>query len=97
MRGEQVEQAFVGFAGVYGDRLYAFHDTGAPKGLPYLTGREQERTPATPRFRNPQQSVLPPNLSEAEGLAPGLTPKYGSVGDMMVEVETPSSRVLHDR
>ncbi len=27
-------------------------------------------------------------------MAPGLTPKYGSVGDMMVEVETPSSRVF---
>jgi uncharacterized protein YcbX len=95
MRGEQVEQAFIGFAGVYGDRLYAFHDTGAPKGFPYLTGREQERMLLyTPRFRHPQQSVLPPNLSEAEGLAPGLTPKYGSIGDMMVEVETPSSHVL---
>ena len=86
----------VGFAGVYGDRLYAFHDTGVPpKGFPYLTGREQERMLLyKPQFRRPQQSALPPNLSEAEGLAPGLTPMYGSVGDMMVEVETPSSRVF---
>jgi MOSC domain-containing protein len=43
MRGEEVEQAFVGFAGVYGDRLYAFRDSAAPKGFPYLTGREEER------------------------------------------------------
>ena len=90
-----IQWTCVGFAGVYGDRLYAFHDTGAPKGFPYLTGREQERMLLyKPQFRRPQQSALPPNLSEAEGLAPGLTPMYGSVGDMMVEVETPSSRVF---
>ena len=95
MRGEQVQQAFLGYAGVYGDRLYAFHDAGALKGFPYLTGREQERMLLyKPRFRHQQQSMLPPNQSEAEELAPGLTPMYGSVGDMMVDVETPARRVL---
>ena len=56
MRGEQVQQAFLGYAGVYGDRLYAFHDAGALKGFPYLTGREQERMllykPINPKQRN---------------------------------------------
>jgi uncharacterized protein YcbX len=95
MGGEELQHAFVGFAGVYGDRMYAFHDSGAPKGFPYLTGREQERMLLyRPRFCRPQQSVLPPNLLEAEELAPGLTPMYGSAGDMMVEVETPAGRVL---
>src|SRR5260370_1325551 len=42
MRGEELEGAFVGFSGVYGDRLFAFRSTAAPKGFPYLTGREQE-------------------------------------------------------
>lgn len=34
MRGEQIEEAFVGFAGVYGDRLFAFRDSANPKGFP---------------------------------------------------------------
>lgn len=42
MRGEQLQEAFVGFAGVYGDRVYAFQSAAAAKGFPYLTGREQE-------------------------------------------------------
>ena len=43
MRGEELDEAFIGFSGVYGDRLFAFKSTGCPKGFPYLTGREQER------------------------------------------------------
>ena len=27
MRGEEIAEAFLGFAGVYGDRLYAFRDS----------------------------------------------------------------------
>ncbi len=34
MRGEELEEAFVGFSGVYGDRLYAFKSSAAPKGFP---------------------------------------------------------------
>jgi uncharacterized protein YcbX len=34
MRGEVLDQAFLGFSGVYGDRLYAFHSAKAPKGFP---------------------------------------------------------------
>lgn len=41
MRGEELHEAFVGFAGVYGDRLFAFRSAARPKGFPYLTGREQ--------------------------------------------------------
>ena len=40
MRGEELQEAFVGFPGVYGDRLYAFRSSAAPKGFPFLTGRE---------------------------------------------------------
>jgi uncharacterized protein YcbX len=32
MRGEEMSEAFVGFAGVYGDRLFAFKSTASPKG-----------------------------------------------------------------
>ena len=41
MRGEELSQAFVGFAGIYGDRLFAFRSSERPSGFPYLTGREQ--------------------------------------------------------
>ena len=33
MRGEELQEAFVGFAGVYGDRVYAFRNSAAPKGF----------------------------------------------------------------
>ena len=40
MRGEELEEAFMGFSGFYGDRLFAFTSSAAPKGFPYFTGRE---------------------------------------------------------
>jgi uncharacterized protein len=34
MAGEEVAQAFVGFAGLMGDRAFAFVRTAGPKGFP---------------------------------------------------------------
>jgi uncharacterized protein len=42
MPGEELAQAFVGFSGIYGDRLFAFKSSARPDGFPYLTRREQE-------------------------------------------------------
>jgi hypothetical protein len=54
MRDEEVETAFLGFAGIYGDRLFAFKSAASPKGFPYLTAREQqEMLRYRPRFRLP--------------------------------------------
>jgi uncharacterized protein YcbX len=95
MRGEELEEAFVGFSGVYGDRLYAFKSTGCPKGFPYLTGREQrEMLLYRPRFRHPDKAAKPPNLEETEALAPNLNPLPADPADLAVEVETPSGDVL---
>jgi len=47
-----------------------------------------------PRFRHREQAAKPPNLAEAESIAPGLTPLYPSRDDFTVEVETPSGQVL---
>ncbi len=75
MRGEELPAAFVGFSGVYGDRLYAFHSAAAREGFPFLTGREQERMLLyCPAYRNSKQMTKPPNLEQAEALPPGLTP-----------------------
>ncbi|HSQ19484.1 MAG TPA: MOSC domain-containing protein [Blastocatellia bacterium] len=95
MRGEELKEAFVGFAGVYGDRIFAFKSSASPKGFPYLTGREQQQMLRyRPRFRHPDKAAKPPNLSEAEGLAPGVTPLYSDPAEMIVDVETPSEETL---
>lgn len=43
MRGEELDEAFAGFSGIYGDRLFAFRSSAKHKGFPYLTAREQRR------------------------------------------------------
>jgi uncharacterized protein YcbX len=53
MRGEELESAFVGFSGVYGDRIFAFQSSASPKSFPYLTARVQEAMlQYQPRFRD---------------------------------------------
>ena len=95
MRGEQLQEAFVGFAGIYGDRLYAFRSSAAPNGFPYLTGREQEQMLLyRPAYRNGEKMRQPPNLADAQALAPGLTPVYPDSAERMVDVETPTGDVL---
>jgi uncharacterized protein YcbX len=95
MRGEELEEAFVGFSGVYGDRLFAFKSSAAPKGFPYLTGREQEEMLLyRPRFRHPERAAKPSSLSEAESMAPGINPLFADPVDLAVDVETPSGQVL---
>src|ERR1051326_96026 len=91
MRGEVLQEAFVGFPGLYGDRLYAFRNSAAPKGFPYLTSRELETMLLyQPRYRNPERMTKPTNLAEAEAIAPGLTPVYADspAGDLLA-IEDP--------
>lgn len=95
MCGEELKESFVGFSGIYGDRLYAFRSSAAPKGFPYLTGREQEELLLyRPRYRHPENMAKPTNLGEAEAIAPGLTPVYAGPADLGVDVETPSGELL---
>jgi uncharacterized protein YcbX len=95
MRGEELDEAVAGFAGVYGDRLYAFTSDARPAGFPWLTGREQRALlQYRPRFRHPEQALRPPNLAEAEAIAPGLSPVAATPSALAVEVETPSGDVF---
>jgi len=95
MRGEEITQSYLDFAGVYGDRLYTFHDKSAPEGFPFLTGRGQEQMLLyQPRFRHPDNATSPPNLAEAESDEPGLTPVYGDTADLAVDIQMPSGEVL---
>ena len=95
MRGEELDELFVSYAGVYGDRLFAFHSTGAHKGFPFLTGREQRHMIRyRPRFRYPEKAARPINLDEAVKLSPLVNPVSATADDLMVEVETPEGNIL---
>jgi len=93
MRGEELDEAFAGFSGIYGDRLFAFRSSASPKGFPYLTAREQQKLlQHHPRFRNPDKAARPVNLAEAESM--GANPVSADLADLMVDVETPGGETL---
>ena len=95
MRGEELEEIFVGYAGVYGDRLFAFKSFASRKGLPFLTGREQRRMILyRPRFRNREKAARPINLEEAAELSPMVNPVSADPDDLMIDVETPDGKVF---
>ncbi len=93
MRGEELNEAFAGFSGIYGDRLFAFKSSASPKGFPYLTAREQQRLlQYRPRFRYPDKAARPVNLTEAEKM--GVNPLSADPSELMVDVETPAGKAL---
>lgn len=95
MRGEPLDDAFVGFAGVYGDRVYAFRSSAARDGFPYLTAREQPLLlQCRAAFRHPERMRLPPNLEDACAMPPGATPLYAGPVDLMADVAVPNGDVL---
>ena len=95
MRGEQLPEIFAAFAGVWGDRLFAFKSSATPVGFPYLTGREAHQMLLyRPCFRHPEKAARPPNLAEAEELSPILNPVASDPADLALDVETPSGQIL---
>lgn len=97
MRCESLREAFLGFAGIHGDRVFAIRSSVSPKGFPYLTAREQRKLlSCQPRFRHPERSVLPANLGDAEAFAPGagLTPAPTKAADFLLDVELPTGESL---
>ena len=93
MRGEELDEAFAGFSGIYGDRLFAFRSSASPVGFPYLTAREQQKLlQHRPRFRNPDKAARPVNLAEAESM--GANPVSADLTELMIDVETPSGETL---
>ena len=93
MRGEELDEAFAGFSGVYGDRLFAFKSSASPTGFPYLTAREQRRLlQYRPRFRYPDKAARPINLTEAENM--GANPLPADFAELMVDVESPDGKTL---
>lgn len=93
MRGEELGEAFAGFSGIYGDRLFAFKSSASPKGFPYFTAREQRRLlQYRPRFRYPDKAARPINLIEAE--SKNANPLLADLADLVVDVETPNGQKL---
>jgi uncharacterized protein len=95
MSGEALAEMFVGFSGVYGDRCYAFKNSAARKGFPYLNANvQQQMLRYRPQFRYAERVMMPPNLAEAVSIAPGVTPANADPEDLMLDVVTPSGAVV---
>jgi uncharacterized protein YcbX len=93
MRGEELNEAFAGYPGVYGDRVFAFKSSASPTGFPYFTAREQRRLlQYRPRFRDTDKAARPVNLTEAESMGAG--PLSADISELMVDVETPDGKTL---
>src|SRR4029450_10053904 len=93
MRGEELDEAFAGFSGIYGDRLFAFKSSASPKGFPYLTAREQQKLlQYRPRFRFPDKAARPINLIEAESM--GANPVSAGPAELIIDVEAPNGEKL---
>jgi len=93
MRGEELDEAFAGFSGIYGDRLFAFKSSASPKGFPYFTAREQTKLlQYRPCFRYPDKAARPINLSEAESM--GANPVSANPSELVVDVKTPDGQTL---
>src|SRR5438045_674847 len=93
MRGEEMDELFVGYAGVFGDRLVAFTSSAAPAGFPYFTGRDQRQMILyRPRFRDREKAARPSNLLAAE--ENGAWPLPSTTAQMALDVETPDGQVL---
>lgn len=83
MRGEEVDEAFLGFSGVYGDRFFAFTSSAAPTGFPFLTGREQgNMLRYRPRFRSADKAAKAPAVGR------GKTTRYSGPGPPVSFVST---------
>jgi uncharacterized protein YcbX len=93
MRGEELEEAFAGYSGIYGDRLFAFRSSANHMGFPYFTAREQRRLlQYRPRFRYPDKAARPINLIEAE--SKDANPLSADLAELVVDVETPAGQTL---
>jgi uncharacterized protein YcbX len=93
MRGEELDEAFAGYSGIYGDRLFAFRSSANHKGFPYFTARDQRRLlQYHPRFRYPDKATRPINLIEAESR--NANPLVADLAELIVDVETPDGKRL---
>lgn len=95
MAGEELDAAFVGFAGVMGDRMFAFLRAGGLKGFPWHTGREHENLVLyKPRYDQAAETVTPVDCAASFALGPGANPIFPGRAAFDVSVTTPAGRTL---
>src|SRR5690348_14950938 len=95
MRGEELEEAFASYAGVYGDRLFAYKSSASPPGFPFFTGRDKRQMIRYRAcFRYPEKAAHPVNLGAAQKLSPNINPISASAAELMIDVETPEGKVF---
>src|SRR5882762_6890844 len=93
MRGEELDEAFASYSGIYGDRVFAFRSSASHRGFPYFTAREQRRLlQYRPRFRYPDKAARPINLIEAESR--NANPLLADLAELVVDVETPDGKTV---
>jgi uncharacterized protein len=93
MRGEPVEDVFVAYTGVMGDRLYAISSSHAPAEFPWHTNREQEEFVLYGARYRDQQATLKPLALEA-AYKDALNPPYPSADAFALEVITPAGEIF---
>lgn len=95
MAGERLAQVYMGFAGIYGDRCYAFKNSAARKGFPYLNASAQpQMLRYHPQFRFRARATMPPNWIEAMAIAPGANPTDADAETMALDVVTPDGTIF---
>src|SRR6185437_4772664 len=95
IRGEEMDEIFAGYAGVYGDRLFAFESSANDKGFPFFTGRDRRQMIRyRARFRHPEKAARPVNLGQAEALSPNINPISADPSELMIDVETPDGKTF---
>lgn len=93
MRGEELDEIFAGYAGIYGDRLFAFVSSANRKGFPFFTGRDQRQMIRyRARFRDPKKAAQPVNRAEAEQA--NANPISAKSHELMIDVETPEGKTF---
>jgi len=93
MRGEELDEAFASYSGIYGDRVFAFRSSANHKGFPYFTAREQRKLlQYRPRFRHPDKASRPINLIEAQSR--NANPLLADLAELIVDVETPDGKTV---
>jgi len=93
MRGEELDEAFASYSGIYGDRVFAFRSSANHKGFPYFTARDQRRLlQYRPRFRHQDKAARPINLTDAE--SKNANPLLADLAELVVDVETPDGQKL---
>ena len=95
MKGEEINEIFMGFSGFFGDRIFAFRNSNARKGFPYLNSTANpQMLRFQPQFKHFEKTLKPPNLNEAMNISPGVNPLNAESGDLSIDIITPSGFVL---